>query len=77
MRDDVISGMEQEKAQLEQQITVLNEEIDSLNENIQILSETVAQKVQNELVLSEQLSEQYMPTKVPISSEYNFNFCAY
>lgn len=65
-RDDVISGMEQEKAQLEQQITVLNEEIDSLNENIQILSETVAQKVQNELVLSEQLNEQYMPTKVPL-----------
>lgn len=65
-RDDVIGGLEEEKALLEAQIAALKEEIDSLNENIQILSETVAQKVQNESELSEQLEQQYMPTKVPL-----------
>lgn len=65
-RDEAIDELEQEKAGLEEQIASLNEEIDALNENVAILSETVAQKVQSESELSEQLSQQYLPTKVPL-----------
>jgi len=65
-RDEAISELEQEKVQLEEQIASLNEENETLNEKIAILSETVAQKVQSEEDLSEQLSQQYQPTKVPV-----------
>lgn len=66
LQDDAISTLEQEKAELEEQINALNAEIESLNGNVKILSETVAQKVQREDELSEKLEQQSLPTKFPL-----------
>lgn len=66
MRDDAISALEQEKAELEEQVKALNEEMETLNGNVKILSETVAQKVQSENELSERLEQQSLPVKFPL-----------
>ena len=74
-QDETISGLEQEKAELEGQIDSLNgqikdlnEQIADLNNNIKILSDTVAQKVQSEADLTEQLEQQYIPIRFPLNS---------
>lgn len=66
LRDDTISALEREKAELEEQVAALNEEIESLNGNVKILSETVAQKVESEGELAEKLEQQFLPTKFPL-----------
>ncbi|MCI9436109.1 MAG: peptidoglycan DD-metalloendopeptidase family protein [Lachnospiraceae bacterium] len=73
-QDEVIEGLEQEKAGLENQVNTLNEEIEGLNneitsldEKIRILSETVSQKVEAESTLSGQLEKRFLPTRLPLS----------
>lgn len=80
-QNDVIGVLEQEKAELEDQIVSLNgeisglneeisglnEEISSLNGKIRILSETVSQQVETEGELSGQLEKRFLPTRLPVS----------
>ena len=66
-QNDVIGVLEQEKAELEDQIVGLNEEISSLNGKIRILSETVSQQVETEGELSGQLEKRFLPTRLPVS----------
>lgn len=74
-QNETISALEQEKAELEKQIEGLNaqiedlnEQISGLNDNVKILSDTIAQKVQSEAELAEQLDMQYKPIKFPLNS---------
>lgn len=73
-QSEAISVLEQEKADLESQITALNDEISGLNdeisglnEKIRILSETVSQQVETEGELSGQLEKRFLPTRLPVS----------
>lgn len=72
-QSEVISILEQEKADLEARVTGLNQEVVELNQKIKILSDTVSQKVQSEGELSGQLEQQYLPTRLPLSGRANMD----
>lgn len=59
-QQELIAQLEQEKADLESQVT-------ELKETVQILSNTVNQKTQNENQLAEQLEKQTTPTEFPLT----------
>lgn len=74
VQNEAIGVLEQEKAELENQIVglndeiaALNDEIAGLNENVRILSETVSQQVETENSLSSQLEKRSLPTRLPLS----------
>ena len=63
----VIVQNEEEIARLEAENASLQSQIEDLNSTIQILSETVTQKTESERILSDQITQQFLPTVFPLT----------
>ena len=64
-QQETIAALEEEKANLQAQIT-------ELNSTVQILSETVIQKTERESFLAAQLDQQSIPTEFPLTGYATF-----